>query len=329
VSFAGTARGIEARVLPREGFELDLIRSAGLKGKSIAARLRGGLLILPGLADAWRIVSRRRPDVVVGVGGYSAGPVVLVAALRGIPTMVLEQNAVPGLTNRVLARWVRAAAVAYPPTLPFFGGRGFLAGTPVRREFFDRPSADTPESHSVRILVLGGSQGAHAINMAMTAAAPVLSGRGATLAITHQTGDRDLALVRGGYRQAGLAATVEAFLDPVAPLMTSADLVVCRAGATTLAELAAAARPAILIPYPGATDDHQRRNARVVSDAGGALLLDERDLSGAALGAAILALADDPASRTAMSERAATFARPDAAGRIVDRLVELAAEARS
>ena len=159
VSFAGTARGLEARVIPREGFALDLIRSAGIKGKSLSARLRGAWLVIPGLLDAWRILSRRRPHVVVGVGGYSAGPVVLLAALRGIPTLVLEQNAMPGLTNRLLARWVRGAAVTYEQSLPFFRGRGFVSGNPVRPQFFEPASPSKPG----RVLVLGGSQGAHAI----------------------------------------------------------------------------------------------------------------------------------------------------------------------
>src|SRR5215471_1373719 len=169
VSFAGTSRGLEARIVPKEGFALDLVRSAGIKGKSIVARLRGAVLVPLGLIDAWGIVSRRRPQVVIGVGGYSAGPVVLAAALRGVATMVLEQNAVPGLTNRLLARWVRAAAVTYDETRPYFRGRAFVAGNPVRAEFFDargERAIDGRRQTAPRILILGGSQGAHVINMA-------------------------------------------------------------------------------------------------------------------------------------------------------------------
>lgn len=324
VSFAGTARGIEARVIPREGFDLDLIRSAGLKGKSIVSRLRGAALIVPGMADAWRILSRRRPHVVVGVGGYSSGPVVLMAALRGIPTLLLEQNAVPGLTNRLLARWVRAAAVAYDQALPFFRGRGFVAGNPVRREFFERaPTSDAP-SAGARVLVIGGSQGAHAINMAMAAAAPALAASGTAIAITHQTGDRDLDAVREAYRRAGLAATAAAFIDPVAPLMTAADLVVCRAGATTLAELTAAGKPAILIPLPTATDDHQRRNAEALAGGGAAELLLQSEASGERLAARILELASDAPRRQQMAAAARGLAKPDAARVIVDRALALA-----
>jgi len=326
VTFAGTTRGIEARVVPAEGFELDVIRSAGLKGKSIAARLRGVSLVPLGLLDAWRLLSRRRPHVVLGVGGYSSGPVVLAAALRRMPTMVLEQNAVPGLTNRVLARVVRAAAVTYDETLAFFHGRGFVAGNPVRSEFFaaDDAARGTGAPRTARrVLVIGGSQGAHAINVAMVAAAPKLARERPGLDLVHQTGPRDLAMVRDAYGRAGVAVRAEAFFDRMAAEMREADLVVCRAGATTLAELAAAARPALLIPFPGATDDHQRRNARVLVEAGAAVIVEEHELPGDRLADAIAALLADDARRRQMSAAARRFARPDAAARIVDRLLEL------
>jgi UDP-N-acetylglucosamine--N-acetylmuramyl-(pentapeptide) pyrophosphoryl-undecaprenol N-acetylglucosamine transferase len=325
VSFAGTARGLEARVVPKEGFELDLIRSAGLKGKSIASRLRGAALLPMGLVDATRIILRRRPDVVIGVGGYSSGPVVLLAALGGIPTMVLEQNAVPGLTNRLLARWVRAAAVTFDETLAHFRGRGFVAGNPVRSEFFavGERRAGGP-SGKPRILVLGGSQGARGINLAMVAAAPELARRRPDLDFVHQTGERDLAQVREAYARAGVAARSVAYLDAVADEMTAADLVIARAGATTLAELAAAGRPAVLVPFPAATDDHQRKNARVVADAGGAVVIDETELSGSRLAGVVDELLGDGARLAAMSQAMRQLARPDAAVRIVDRLLELA-----
>jgi UDP-N-acetylglucosamine--N-acetylmuramyl-(pentapeptide) pyrophosphoryl-undecaprenol N-acetylglucosamine transferase len=328
VTFAGTSRGLEARVVPREGFELDVIRSAGLKGKSIGATMRGGLLILPGLIDAWRIVSRRQPAVVVGVGGYSSGPVVLAAALRRVPTMVLEQNVVPGVTNRWLAPWVRAAAVTYSETLPFFKGKGFVSGNPVRPEFFREPGSvgQARESRAafVRVLVLGGSQGAHAINVAMVAAATELARRIPDLDIVHQAGERDVAAVREGYLGSGLRARVEAFLDPVVDEMKAADLAVCRAGATTLAELAAVGLPAVLVPFPSATDDHQRKNARVLAEAGAAEFVDERGMTGAALAHAIADLIGDRARLGAMRRTMREFAQPEAAAQIVDRLAALA-----
>lgn len=326
VSFVGTARGLEARIVPREGYELDLIRSAGLKGKSLAARVRGAALLPAGLLDAWRILSRRRPDVVVGVGGYSSGPVVLLAALRGVPTMVLEQNAVPGLTNRLLAPWVRAAAVTYDQTRSYFRGRAFVAGNPVRAAFFEGGGEPAiAGARAPRVLILGGSQGAHAVNLAMVAAAPELVRAHPALELVHQTGERDLAAVREGYRIAGVHARTEGFLDPMAREMRAADLVVGRAGATTLAELAAAGRPAVLIPFAAATDDHQRRNAEVLAAAGAAVVIEERELSGDRLAGAILRLLADRGGLEAMGRASRGFAQPDAAARIVDRLLELVA----
>ena len=251
VSFVGTARGLESRVVPALGYPLDLIRSAGLKGKSLPALVRGLLLLPLSALDAWQVLSRRRPDVVVGVGGYSSGPVLLLAALRGIPTLLMEQNTAPGFTNRRLARWVRAAAVSYDETLAYFPGTGFVSGNPVRREFLqtaeaagDHGSAQGP----VRVLIMGGSQGARAINDAVVAAVPIALASGAVLAITHQTGERDLARVRDGYAQAGVPATVEPFFYDMDARMRLADLVVARAGASTLAELTVLGRASVLVP---------------------------------------------------------------------------------
>ena len=320
VTFAGTARGIESRVVPREGFALDVLRSAGLKGMSPAALARGVSLLPLSALDAWRIVSKRRPQLVIGVGGYSSGPVMLVAALRNIPTLVLEQNAVPGFTNRRLAPFVSAAAVTYETTASFFGRRGFVTGNPVRPEFFEQtPAAGGPPG----ILIFGGSQGAHAINVAMVEAAPRLAAHAGGLAITHQTGERDLALVRDGYRAAGLAARVEPFLFAMDREMKNAALVICRAGATTLAELTAAGRPAILVPLPTAADDHQRRNADVLAAAGAAEVLEQSQMTGARLAERILALVTDEQRLRAMSAAALSLAKPNAARAIVDRALTL------
>lgn len=278
-------------------------------------------------ADAWRVLSARRPEVVIGVGGYSAGPVVLVAAWRRIPTMVLEQNAVPGITNRLLARWVKAAAVNYEETLSYFGGKGFVAGNPVRREFLTtRATAVRTADGRRRLLVLGGSQGAHAINVALVAAAAELV-RAGRVELVHQTGPRDVEMVRTEYEQRGVSARVEAFLDPVADAMSEADLVVCRAGATTLAEVAALGRPAVLVPLSTATDDHQRLNAQVLADAGAAVVVDERGLSGETLARVVAAVLADGRQLSAMAEAMGRFARPDAAARIVDRALLLADQA--
>jgi UDP-N-acetylglucosamine--N-acetylmuramyl-(pentapeptide) pyrophosphoryl-undecaprenol N-acetylglucosamine transferase len=311
-------------VLPREGFALDVMRSGGLKGKSIRDRIRGATLIPLSLADAWRVVSRRRPSLVIGVGGYSSGPIVLVATLRRVPTMLLEQNAVPGLTNRLLARFVQAAAVTYESTRTFFGERAFVSGNPVRPEFFGAiESRAEPRVDEARVLVFGGSQGAHAINLAMVEAAAMLAAGGSRLHVTHQTGERDVEMVRAAYGQARLPADVEPFLFDMGRRLGQADLVVCRAGATTLAEITAAGKPAILVPLPTATDEHQRKNAEALADAGAAELLLQADMTGSVLARRILALAADAPRRAAMAAAARSLARPDAAKVIVDRALEL------
>ena len=335
IRFVGTATGIEAGVVPREGFALDLIRVAGLKGKSRADRLKGFLMLPLATIDAWRLLSRIRPDVVVGVGGFASGPVLAFAALRRFPTMLLEQNALPGVTNRLLAPMVRAAAVNFEEALKYFPRTGFVAGNPVRPEFF---TATGEESHDKtarpfdsvgsasgtnlaqgRVLIFGGSQGAHAINVAMVAAASRLAATGLELAITHQTGERDLGLVRGAYEHAGLQARVEAYIFEIDGEMKAADLVICRSGATTLAELTAAGRAAILVPLPNSTDDHQRKNAEVLGRAGAALVIEERELHDR-LAKEIAALVGDRARLAKMKEISRSMAKPDAAARIADRV---------
>ena len=324
VSFVGTARGIEARVVPREHFELDLIRSGGLKGKSLGDVVRGAALLPLSLIDAWRVISSRRPDLVIGVGGYSSGPVVLVAALRGVPTMLLEQNAVPGLTNRWLAPVVRAAAVTFDSTTGFFGAKAFVSGNPVRPEFTGPRREPRHDGDSVRVLVFGGSQGAHAINVAMVEAAMALAACRPVLRVTHQTGERDLEMVRAAYRRAGLEAVVEPFLYDMAGEVGGADMIVCRAGATTLAEITAAGKPSILVPLPTATDDHQRKNAEALASVGAAELLRQADLTGPVLAARIRALVVDGDRRREMAAKARALARPDAAKVIVGRALQLA-----
>ena len=326
VTFVGTAAGIESRVVPREGFTLEVIRSAGLKGKSLPSLLRGLALLPASALDAWSVLSRRRPSVVIGVGGYSSGPVVGLAALRRIPTLLMEQNAVPGLTNRLLASLVSAAAVTYEESLAVFGGKAFVAGNPVRPEFFREEAYGQHSSppEAARVLVFGGSQGAHAINVAMVEAAPRLAAATPGVAITHQTGERDLEMVRDGYRRAGIEARVEPFLFTMDREMNAADLVVCRSGATTLAELTAARRPSILIPFPAATDDHQRKNADALVTCGAARMIEQRALTGSRLADEILTLASDAPARARMSEAAGQMARPDAARVIVDKILDLA-----
>jgi UDP-N-acetylglucosamine--N-acetylmuramyl-(pentapeptide) pyrophosphoryl-undecaprenol N-acetylglucosamine transferase len=328
VSFVGTKQGIEARVVPREKFPLDLIQVSPLQGRSRLERSIALSLLPLAAIDAWRVVAKQKPDVVVGVGGFASGPVVAVAALLGYPTMLLEQNALPGMTNRLLAHVVRAAAVNFEAALAYFPRTGFVAGNPVRPEFFPAQNEEandrfTQPHDAARVLIFGGSQGAHAINVAMVEAAPGLAASGIRLAITHQTGERDLDLVRTAYERAGLAARVEAFIFQIDGEMKAADVVICRAGATTLAELAASATPSILVPLPTAADDHQRKNAEVVARAGGAIVIDQRNLSGDALVAWLKELMTDRSRLARMSAAARTLARPDAAERIADRVEQL------
>ena len=327
VSFAGTASGIEARVIPSTEFTLDLIRSAGLKGKSAVALVRGAGLVPLSALDAWRVISRRKPDVVIGVGGYSSGPLVAIAALRGIPTMLLEQNAVAGLTNKLLAPFVKRAAVTYRESLRFFGEKGFVSGNPVRHEFLEIDDAGI-DAQKVRVLVFGGSQGAHAINVAMVEAAPRLAAAGQALDVVWQTGVRDFAMVRDAFERSGLQGRVEPFIDAMDGEMRAAGLVVSRAGATTLAELTAAGRPAILVPLPTATDDHQRHNALALQRAGAAELIEQQALSGERLAERIIALSADRERRRRMSVAARQLARPRAAEDIVDAVLELAVAKR-
>jgi UDP-N-acetylglucosamine--N-acetylmuramyl-(pentapeptide) pyrophosphoryl-undecaprenol N-acetylglucosamine transferase len=246
-----------------------------------------------------------------------------MAVLRRIPTLLLEQNAVPGFTNRMLSRVVSAAAVTFDATVGYFGRRGFVAGNPVRPEFFNKVEYGGP-SRPPRVLIFGGSQGSHAINVAMVEAAPRLAALDGGVAITHQTGERDLDMVRSGYRDAGLDARVEPFLFAMDREVEDADLVVCRAGATTLAELTAAGRASVLVPLPTAADDHQRKNAQVMRDAGASELIEQQDLTGTMLADRVVALLRDPAQLRTMAALARDMARPDAARTIVDRALQLA-----
>ena len=323
VAFAGTGRGIEARVLALEGFRFEPIRSAGLMGKSPRAVVRTVAMAPFTLWDAARVLRRARPDLVIGLGGYSAGPVVLLAALAGRSTMLMEQNAVPGMTNRMLAPFVQAAAVSFDTTAPAFGAKAFVSGNPVREGFFDVARTDrTGRTGPPTVLVLGGSQGAHTLNVALVGAAGALAAVPGGVRIVHQTGEADRDWVRSAYRGAGLDARVEAFFEAMHEAMRAADLVVCRAGATTLAEVAAAGLPAVIVPLPTAANDHQRRNAAAFATAGAAEVIEEADLE-RRLAFRLVALAGDRERRPAMAAAAARMAKPDAADKILRRAEQL------
>jgi len=321
VVFVGTPRGLESRLVPRAGYPLELLPIRPLNAVG-AVGLARGLLALPGgLLRAVALVRRRRPAAVLGVGGYAGGPVVLAAALLGVRTVILEPNAKPGFTNRVLRPFADRAACAYPETLAAFPGKGVLTGNPVRGGFASIPRKE--HVPPLTLLAFGGSQGSRVLNRALVAALLHLPGED-RLAIVHQTGEAMHAEVRAAYEAAGRPAEVLPFLDDMERRFAEADLVCSRSGATTCAELAAAGKAAVLVPFARAADDHQRRNAQAMRAAGAALMLEERELSGEALGGEITGLIEDTGRLRAMEEAARKLGRPDAAARVADLLEGLA-----
>ncbi|MGF1465745.1 MAG: undecaprenyldiphospho-muramoylpentapeptide beta-N-acetylglucosaminyltransferase [Sandaracinaceae bacterium] len=326
VTFVGTSRGIESRVLPGRGETLDLIDVTPLHGRT-PGELLHSLGRLPGAArQALALLRRRRPDLVLGVGGYASGPVLLAAASRGVPTALLEQNALVGLTNRLLAPLAGRAYVAFESAADQVGrGRARLLGNPVRQDFVQaaRAALADPEGFEARastVLVLGGSQGAKALNetLPMALAALELPARG--LSVLHQTGVAMRSEVEAGYREHGVPARVVPFVEDMARAYRDAVLVVARAGATTLAELCAIGRAAVLVPYPFAADDHQARNAEALAADGAAVAIPQRHLTAGRLTSAVRGLLDEPGRRRAMAEAARRHGRPDAAAAIVDDL---------
>ena len=322
--FVGTARGLETRLVPQAGFELSLIESAGLKNVGRMAQMRGLVLLPKSFLSASNLIRSFRPDVVVGAGGYVSGPVVLMAALTKRPTLVMESNALPGWTNRVLARFVDRAAVSFEQALPFFRGKGVVTGNPVRREFFEIP-AKRREPGRFSLLIFGGSQGARAINEGMVAALPSLAGLKSALRIKHQTGPADFEKVKAAYVAAGWneQAEVRSYIDNMMADFAAADLVICRAGATTTAELIAAGKASIMIPFPFAADDHQRKNAEALEAAGAARMILQKDLSGERLTQEIRVFAESPQRINEMEEASRKLAHGDAASAAVDMIEEL------
>ena len=327
VRFVGTARGLETRLVAQAGFELSLIDSTGLKNVGAIARLRGLAVLPKSFLSARRIIAEFQPEVVIGAGGYVSGPVVLMAALMKLPTVLMESNALPGWTNRVLARFVDKAAASFEASLPYFRGKGVVTGNPVRREFFEIQARQRDPSQ-FSLLVFGGSQGAHAINQAMIAALPHLEEFRGVLRVTHQTGKADFEGVCEGYLKAGWSesAYVRRYIDEIVAGFAAADLVICRAGATTTAELIAAGRAAIMVPFPLAADDHQRQNAEALEAAGAARTILQKDLTGERLAAEIATLIRAPEKLAKMEEANHSLARGDAAAATVGLIEKLIRE---
>jgi UDP-N-acetylglucosamine--N-acetylmuramyl-(pentapeptide) pyrophosphoryl-undecaprenol N-acetylglucosamine transferase len=324
IRFVGTARGLETKLVPQAGFELSIIDSTGLKNVSVVARIRG-LAVLPrSFSAARRVIREFGPDVVIGAGGYVSGPVLVTAAVMSLPTLVMESNALPGLTNRTLARFVDRAAVSFEASLPFFRGKGVVTGNPVRREFFEIAAKERKAGHFT-VLVFGGSQGARAINEAMMAALPQLEHLRSELWITHQTGEADFERVKQAYVDSGWEkqADVRRYIDDMVVSFANADLVICRAGATTTAELIAAGKASIMIPFPLAADDHQRKNAEALAAKGAAKMILQRDLTASRLAKEIEDLVRSPDEVKKMEAASRSLAHGDAAGAVVDLVEEL------
>jgi len=324
VVFVGTERGLEKTIVPKAGFPLELITAAGLQGKGGFDRLRGLAQLPVGFAQAFRLIGKHRPSAVLGVGGYSSGPVLAAAKLRGVPTIIHEQNAFPGLTNRLLAKFVKAVAVAFPEAAPRLDrGDAIVTGNPIRAEFFSA-TRQAGNLATRRLLVFGGSQGSHILNETMTGALLFLARLKDQLLIVHQTGPREIERVQEAYRTSAFPdARVVAYLDPIVDEIVAADLVVCRAGAMTIGELAAVGRAAIFVPFAAATNNHQEANARVVEKAGGGMVITESELSPERLAAAISEAISDPARAQRMGAAAKSLATPEATKRIVDTIEKI------
>jgi UDP-N-acetylglucosamine--N-acetylmuramyl-(pentapeptide) pyrophosphoryl-undecaprenol N-acetylglucosamine transferase len=321
LTYVGTRRDVEARIMAEHGVRFVPMRIEGLKGRGLKS-LRGLLLLPLAFAHSLLVLARTRPALVVGVGGYSSGPVVLLASWLRIPTVILEQNARPGFTNRLLARHVRKAVVAFPSTLPAFRGKGVVHGNPVREEFYALPAKK--RSSTLDVLVFGGSQGSRFLNDRIVAALPLLAAAKDRLRLAHQTGPSDLERVAAAYRANGFeAAEVAAYFPGMAAYFGRADLVVCRAGATTLAELIAARRASVLVPFAGAADDHQTANAWELEAVGGAAVVPEAEATPEALAALILRFLGHPGELDAMERNVARLQARDPAGRIAELCLSL------
>lgn len=329
VLFIGTARGIENRLVPAAGFPLQLVRVGALKNVSLLTRAKTVFDLPRAVWDAGRMLNEFAPDVVIGVGGYASGPAMLAAIVKHIPTLAFEPNVVPGFANRLVARFVSAAAVHFEETAKYFR-HAEVTGVPVRQAFFEI----APKHGGIpTLLVFGGSQGAHAINEAMIRCLPVLRREAPGIHIIHQTGERDYNDALAAYKNlvaaapstsGGFAFDVFKFIEDMPAAFARSDLVVCRSGASTVAEIAAAGKPAVFVPFPRAADDHQRVNAEVLAQHGAAVVVEESKLEGVWLAETIAVLLQDAPKLKLMSQAARELAHPNAASDIAKMAARLA-----
>src|SRR6202521_4946811 len=309
VLFVGTARGIENRLVPASGYPLQLVRVGALKNVSLLTRAKTVFDLPRAVWDAGRMLNQFAPDVVIGVGGYASGPAMLAAVVKHIPTLAFEPNVVPGFANRVVARFVSGAAVHFEETAKYFR-RAEVTGVPVRQAFFE---IQAKRGGVPTVLVFGGSQGAHAINEAMIRCLPELRRQAPGIHIIHQTGERDYNDALAAYRGLGESAEVFKFIEDMPAAFARADLLVCRSGAITVAEITAAVKPPIFVPFPRSSDDHQRVNAEALAQSGAAVVVEESKLEGVWLAETISTLLQDNARLRRMSAAARELSHPDAA----------------
>lgn len=319
VLFIGTARGIETRLVPQAGFPLKLVQVGALKNVSPLTRAKTIFDLPRAIAASSRMLTDFDPEVVIGVGGYASGPAMVAAIRRRLPTLAFEPNVVPGFANRMIARWVSAAAVHFEETCRYFR-RCKVTGVPVRSAFF----SIAPKIAGVpTLLVFGGSQGARAINQAMIESLPGLHAKVPGIHVIHQTGQRDYDRVSAAYQKSGISGEVHNFIDDMPATFGRADLLVCRSGASTVGEITAAGKPAIFVPFPAAADDHQNVNARALERAGAAVVVEESNLAAAYLVETIAALMGDAGRLQHMSRAAQSLAHPQAVEEIAEMVKQL------
>ena len=321
--FVGTRYGLESRIVPQEGFRLEFIVSAGLKGMRLRNLRRNAMLIPNSLLQSRRLVKNYAPDAVVGVGGYSSGPVVLAAWWLGRPTLIIEPNAHPGITNRWLAPFIDSAALALQDAGRYFGKKGVVTGIPVRKEFYSVPAR--AQRQPFTLLIYGGSQGSHALNTIVCGALAELKSAGSGLHLIHQTGEKEFEEVRSAYRAAGIEADIRPFLPRIYEEFARTDLILSRAGAGTVAELTAAGKAAILVPFPGAADDHQTKNALSLESSGAAKMIAEKAWGPGRLVREVRHFMEHPEELERMDQAVRQLAKPEAAARIADMVTALGA----
>lgn len=315
IVFIGTARGIETRLVPAAGYKLELVDVGALKNVSAVTRIKTLFDLPRAILKCAGFFRRFRPDVVISVGGYASGPGILAAALTGIPSVVFEPNYVLGFANKIGAKFAKATCVHFEETC-LGVGNCTVTGVPVRKAFFEIPPRATDAAPSM--LIFGGSQGARAINEAVVAALPILRQKLPALKIIHQTGPKELPGVQAGYEKAGVAAEVSAFIDDMPAAFGRADLIVCRSGASTVAEITAAGKPAIFVPFPQAADDHQTKNAQALAKADAAVLMPQSELTPQKLAETIMRLFSDRQKLGQMSAAARRLSHENAAGRVAE-----------